>query len=194
MYETTVQETQGLLSPALRNIRLRRIAGQVEPGTTVLDLGCGAGYLAQFLPSGCTYIGIDRILPPHIDRFAGFLRLNLNAPGAVDVARGWLRVKPQYLTCAAVVEHLEAPFELIRSFVDLIESGGLLVGTTAHPRGKRLHTSLARIGLCSSDAANEHHSFLDYGRIQQLAEFSGGQLVEYHQFLMRLNQLFVVQY
>ena len=192
--KTTVQETQGLLSPALRNIRLGKIAAQIEAGAVVLDLGCGAGYLAEFLPSGCCYIGIDRVLPPRIDRFARFIQLDLNAPGAIHAARSWLRVKPRYLTCAAVVEHLETPLELIQSFVDLIEPGGFLVGTTAHPRGERLHASLARMGLCSSDAANEHHRFLDYDGIRQLAECSGGRLVVYHQFLMRLNQLFVVQY
>jgi SAM-dependent methyltransferase len=190
----TVQETQGLLSPALRNIRLRKIAGQIEAASVVLDLGCGAGYLAELLPSGCTYIGIDRLLPPRLERFARFIQLDLNAPGAIDAARNWLRVKPRYMTCAAVVEHLEAPLELIKSFADLITPGGFLVGTTAHPRGERLHASLGRIGLCSSDAASEHHRFMDFDDIRRLADFSGGRLVAYRQFLMRLNQLFIVQY
>ena len=190
----SVQETQGLLSPALGDIRLRRIAEQVEPGSTVLDLGCGAGYLAEFLPAGCTYAGIDRVMPPRIDRFAGFLILDLNAPSAVDAARDWLRVRPRYLTCAAVMEHFDSPLDLVRGFGELIEPGGCLVGTTAHPRAERIHAWLARIGVCSSDAATEHHSFLDYRRIQQLAEASGGRLVEYKTFLLRLNQLFVVKY
>jgi SAM-dependent methyltransferase len=190
----TVQETQGLLSPALRDIRLRKIAEHIGPGSTVLDLGCGAGYLAGFLPTDCTYIGVDRVIPPSTDWFADFFRLDLNARGAVEDALGRLGVRPHYITCAAVVEHLDAPSDLIRGLSELIEAGGKLVGTTAHPRGEQIHAWLASIGLCSRDGADEHHAFLDYRRIQQLAEVSGGRLVRYEQFLLRLNQLFVVQY
>jgi len=190
----SVQETQGLLSPTLRDIRLRKIAERIEPRSTVLDLGCGAGYLATFLPAGCTYFGVDRVMPPHVDRFADFLRLDVNAPGAVEAARDWLRVRPRYLTCAAAVEHFDAPLDLIKGFGTLLESGGRLVATTAHPRGERMHAWLARIGVCSRDAATEHHRFLDHRRILHLAEGSGGRLVEYRMFLLRLNQIFVVQY
>jgi SAM-dependent methyltransferase len=190
----SVQETQGVLSPALRDIRLRKIAQQIEPGATILDLGCGAGYLGSFLPAGCTYVGIDRVQPPRMDRFSDFLQLDLNAPGAVEAAHDWLPIRPRYLTCAAAMEHFDAPAELIKGFGALIETGGRLVATTAHPRGERIHAYLASVRLCSKDAATEHHRFLDYGRIRQLAAVSGGTLVKYQLFLLRLNQLFVVQY
>lgn len=173
---------------------MRRLANKLESGTTVLDLGCGAGYLAEFLPADCVYLGIDRVMPPKTERFADFLRLDLNMPRAIDSVRGWLRCKPHYITCAAVLEHLVSPFDLIKAFAELIHSSGRLVGTTAHPRGQQLHTSLARVGLCSRDGANEHHTFLDRRDLEHLAAYSGGQLVEYKKFLLGLNQLFIVQY
>jgi SAM-dependent methyltransferase len=190
----SVQETQGLLSPMLRDIRLRRIANELKSGTTVLDLGCGAGYLAKFLPADCVYLGIDRLIPPRTERFSDFLRLDLNRPGAIDAVREWLRSRPHYITCAAALEHFVAPFDLIQGFAELIESRGRFVGTTAHPKGQQLHTSLARVGLCSLDGANEHHAFFDRADLERLAVYSGGQLVEYAQFLLGLNQLFIIQY
>jgi 2-polyprenyl-3-methyl-5-hydroxy-6-metoxy-1,4-benzoquinol methylase len=190
----SVQETQGLLSPVVRDIRLRRIARCIEPGSTVLDLGCGAGYLGAWLPPRCRYVGIDRALPPRLERFADFLRLDLNADDAAEAVRSWLPAPPRCITCAAVLEHVDSPLQLLRNFSRLLASGGRFVGTTAHPWARPIHTCLAGLGVCSREGAAEHHAFLDYARLHQLAADSGGRLVEYNTFLLRLNQLFVVEY
>lgn len=44
------QETEGLLSSLIRDIRLRKVASYVKRGSIVLDIACGNGRLAKFLP------------------------------------------------------------------------------------------------------------------------------------------------
>lgn len=36
-----------------------RILARIEPGSSVLDLGCGQARLARLLPANCTYVGVD---------------------------------------------------------------------------------------------------------------------------------------
>ncbi len=38
---------------------LERILQDIQPGSHVLDLGCGQGRVASLLPGGCTYVGLD---------------------------------------------------------------------------------------------------------------------------------------
>lgn len=188
------QETQGLLSPLARDIRLRRVASCIAAGSVVLDLGCGAGRLAELLPPGCTYLGIDRVAPDDTRQFADFIALDLNDPDSFAAAHRWIDVRPDYLTCAAMLEHVTDPGGLIRQFSRLLTRGGSLVATTAHPRARLVHDSLARLYLCSRCAAAEHETFLGPARIRDIATSSHGRLVAYRTFLWRLNQLFVIRY
>lgn len=38
---------------------LERILQDIQPGSRVLDLGCGQGRIASLLPTGCAYVGLD---------------------------------------------------------------------------------------------------------------------------------------
>lgn len=44
------------------------LANTVPEGSTVIDVGCGAGYLVECMPKGVTYLGID--LNPHLIAWA----------------------------------------------------------------------------------------------------------------------------
>ena len=74
------QEAEGLLSPLIKKIRLKKAAKCIQNNSTVLDIACGAGYLRQFLPSQCKYYGIDRITPPSLNLFNAFLQLDILQP------------------------------------------------------------------------------------------------------------------
>lgn len=41
--------------------RIRVMATFIPEGSTVMDLGCGPMWLKEFLPLGCSYIGVDYI-------------------------------------------------------------------------------------------------------------------------------------
>jgi SAM-dependent methyltransferase len=38
---------------------LARVLQDIQPGSRVLDLGCGQGRVAALLPTGCVYVGLD---------------------------------------------------------------------------------------------------------------------------------------
>ena len=188
------QETEGLLSPLIRNIRLRQVAAQIRGGTAVLDLGCGEGYLRQFLPADCRYYGVDRVAPSSCERFSDFLVLDLAAEGSWERVRGWLPARPDYITCVAFLEHLARPGDFVSGCSRLLSRNGRFIGTTPHPRGRSVHEFLARAGICSRQGAEEHEKFLGRGDMERIAVDSGGVMSCYHQFLLGMNQIFVIEY
>ncbi len=54
--------------------RLKAAASLIEPGSRVLDLGCGSMLLREFLPRGCTYVPADL----YADRHPEIIPVDLN--------------------------------------------------------------------------------------------------------------------
>lgn len=189
-------ETQGVLSPLLRNWRLSRVARRIARGSVVLDLACGTGALRHLLPEGCRYFGVDRIplsSPPwktHRGVTAKFLHLDLEHDDSPRVIADWIRVRPTIITMIALLEHLGDSAAFVTRYMPLLDSGGRVVGTTPHPRGRLVHDSLASIGICSKDGADEHETFLGRSELVTISEACGAVLSHYQVFLLGLNQAF----
>ena len=183
-----------MLSPLVRDIRLKRVARNVRAGSRVLDLACGNGYLSRFLPPSCKYYGVDRIRAADEGRFHGFLAADLLDPSTPKRLLDLLGEPADYVTCAAFLEHIDDPASLVQAYRGVLRPGGQLIGTTPHPRGRHLHDALARIYLCSRSGAEEHEDFLSKADLERVANRAGGTLVSYETFLMGLNQLFVFSF
>lgn len=198
------QETEGLLSPWIRNIRLKKVASQIKPGSSLLDLGCGLGFLADFLPATCDYYGVDRLPferkwePGDLESVKGsrqrnFFNEDLLSESAVERIQAWLPGKVDYIAVIAFLEHLKKPARLLKGYMPLLNSGGCIVGTTPHPRGRKVHDTLARMYLCSRAGAEEHEDFLGRAELKEVGKEVGAELIACPQFLWGLNQLFVFQ-
>lgn len=192
--EMVHQETEGLLSPLIRDIRLKQVAAHITEGSVVLDLACGAGYLSDFLPSTCSYYGVDRVFDKQSDKFKEFINLDLLASDSFSKLQDWLPEIPDYITCVAFVEHMDNPASFITQYSKLLENKGTIIGTTPHPCGKLIHESLSKLYLCSRHGAEEHEQFLGKKEIQKLATESDGNLKIYERFLFGLNQIFSIEY
>lgn len=189
----THQETEGLLSPFVRDLRLRRVAAQIEPQSIVLDLACGNGFLGRFLPAGCRYFGVDRI-PAAGGSFERFVLADLLSPETPQTLRETVGEDVDYITCAAFLEHIDDPAAFLRAYRPLLRESGQVVGTTPHPRGRRLHDTLASVYLCSRSGAAEHERFLSRSDLREIAGSAGGSLERFNTFLFGLNQLFVFSF
>ncbi|HQC61728.1 MAG TPA: methyltransferase domain-containing protein [Candidatus Marinimicrobia bacterium] len=186
------QEAEGLLSPLIKKIRLKKAAKCIQNNSTVLDLACGAGYLRQFLPSQCKYYGIDRITPPSLNLFNAFLQLDILQPKSFETIKEWLpEPKVDVVTMLAFIEHIKNPQYLLKQSLLLLKPNGLLIITTPHPIGRKLHDSLAKLYLCSLSGAKEHENFFGQQDLKFLLKQSGYKLLSYERFLMGLNQLII---
>ena len=80
---------------------------EVEPGSVVIDAGCGPGHVGPVLRArGCRYIGIDRLSPPDPTRFDEFFRMDLDGDS-------WPRPLADVDTVLLldIIEHLRSPEE-----------------------------------------------------------------------------------
>ena len=88
------QETEGLLSPYIRDIRLKVASSYIKHNSIILDLACGEGYLSGFLPSGCKYYGVDRVAPSSTANFTDFMRMDLMEDNSLQHLKEWLPQNP----------------------------------------------------------------------------------------------------
>lgn len=174
----------GLLSPFLRARRIAMAAPHLRG--KVLDVGCGVGVLAARCRSE-NYYGVD------ID------------PVSIEIARARF---PQHqfstqlpanqlldtIVALAVIEHIEAPERWFGALIPLMSSSGRIVLTTPHPSFEWIHEAGARVGLFSSDAAEENEVLFDTPMMQKFATSVSLRVASSIRFLLGANQLFVLEH
>lgn len=109
---------------------------RTETNKTLIDFGCGTGYLIEYLKSknpSLNYIGIDNsktgldVARTEIQDVS-FFQLNL---GSDDVNKNnlGLHQKADYAVCSEVLEHLDYPVEFLRNIKDFMKPGSKMVIT-----------------------------------------------------------------
>lgn len=192
------QDSEGFASPLLRNLRISAIVPLIAPHEIVLDLGCGAGYLADFLPKGVHYYGVDKLpfwqehARKNEDTYQQFFAVDLEVPSSFEKIRNQFGVKADVIVLAAFLEHIPNPDIFLSNIVPLLKPNGRFIGTTPHPIGRKIHDTLSKFGVTSRSAAEEHHKFLDKKELTLLSNALGGRLTFYKRLLFGLNQLFVI--
>lgn len=188
------QETEGYLSPWLRDQRLQRVAKQIPDKSIVLDLACGAGYLGRLIEPRCRYFGADRVVLPEESVVNSIYEADFSKEGWELDLKDRLPSPPNVITLLAFLEHITDRQEFLLKCSKLLTGGGIIIGTTPHPRGRSVHDVLAKVQLCSKKGADEHEDFLDREELSQIATACGGRLSKYDTFLWGLNQLFVISF
>ncbi|MGB9662694.1 MAG: class I SAM-dependent methyltransferase [Moorellaceae bacterium] len=176
------QGTEGLLSSFLRSQRLKAVRPYIRG--RVLDVGCGAGALADMVAPDF-YLGVDideqslakarKLHPNHC-----FQSVLPPAESAFDT-----------VVALAVIEHVPDPAAFLYDLAARLKKapGSWIVCTTPHPSVHWIHTAGARVGLFSRHASKEHRSLLDRTRLDSLGKECGLKLVIYKRFLFGTNQL-----
>lgn len=176
------QGNEGILSPFLRRRRIRNSMSFLVG--KVLDVGCGSGALAGYVPPS-DYVGIEP------DETSRRIACTLHPD---HVFHAELPNEGEFDTVAllAVIEHVDDPAEFLKRLANLTRktNESRIVVTTPHPLGRTIHEFGAKIGLFSSHAAEEHHALLDHKALEQIAPPSF-VLKFYRRFLFGLNQIAV---
>ena len=182
------QEAQGALSPFLARQRYKHAAAFVTPGDTVLDVGCGSGSFADYLPKGAAYFGTDTVRHwSGEDERLSVVEVGRPLPERIRKRRF------SVVTALALIEHLSQPRQLFADAARVLAGGGRLILTTPHPLGRKVHDFGGKLGIFSSDASEEHEDFLDKRMLKRLGEQEGFKLVRYRRFLFGMNQVAVFE-
>ncbi len=170
---------KGFFSVFLKD-RRNEIAARFLTGSRILDVGCNHGELRPFLKPEQTYVGID-VRPPAKKIF--LQRSGLDDLSDLGLFDG--------VALIAVIEHIEEPRRLLENVYKSVRKNGRIVITTPTKKGNALHHWLARIGLVSLDAADDHQTIFDVDELAELVESVGFQVEVKKTFLLGGNQLVV---
>ncbi len=111
-------------------------------GIRTLDIGCGAGLLAEALAkAGCDVLGMDAsaaAIDAANDHAAGQGLTLRYQTGAPEMLTG---IKFQVITALEVIEHVADPGSFIGSLAALLEPGGLLFLSTLNRTGRSYLTA-----------------------------------------------------
>jgi SAM-dependent methyltransferase len=138
-----------LLEKFIRRQRARQLLFRIQPGSQVLEIGSGSGWVRDALNPAVTYIGID-IQPPAdiVGDIRNWRSLGL-AEGSFDV-----------IIAFEVVEHVDC----FRECVDLLRPGGMMLCTTPSPRWDWLLELLERIGI-NQKRTSPHDHLVDLKKV-----------------------------
>ena len=150
-----------------------RVLAQVEPGSRVLDLGCGHGRVAFLLPAGCSYTGVDFSAEMLAQVDAGGQERAMRFVTADLLSEDWpATVGSQYdwITIRAVLQHIPgytARARILRQAAALLAPGGhIVLANWQFLAAKRLHRRIqvwSEVGLSEAEVETGDY-LLDWQR------------------------------
>lgn len=129
------------------------LAGELKPGTRVLDVGCGNGFICgEFLRRGCPTVGIDLSRQGIEIARKTYPGARFEVLAADDNMMENLREQPfDIVVSTEVVEHLYSPREYRRGCFNALKPGGRLICITPY-HGYLKNLVLALLGQWDTHA------------------------------------------
>jgi len=189
-----MSQNTGLLSNQLEKWRLRQIRRFMpKHRISMLDIGCGRATILHNLHNVGEYTGVDLLtdtIAENQKKYPKFIFINGDILTA-DLPQNSYNV----VIMSALIEHLnyDDNIELLKRISDLLQAGGIIIGTTPHRRSELIHTWGAKIGLFSREAAEEHKCLFDKDLLIRLAKETGFEMSYYNIWQMGFNQIFVYE-
>jgi 2-polyprenyl-3-methyl-5-hydroxy-6-metoxy-1,4-benzoquinol methylase len=191
---SSYKQHSGLLSPWVDNMRIRKIVPHIPEDSKILDIGCAGGLLLSAIPKGCAYIGAD--LDPQVinENRKRFPEVQFDC---FDVCQKPFPYKDRQfdaVVMAAFLEHIENTSHLFKEVSRVLKTGGCAIITTPSRIGGRVHAIMARLGLLSLHAAEEHKDFFELEEVRNMLLSSGLKIYLYKRFQFGFNQIFIVRH
>src|SRR5215813_6677973 len=190
---TSSKQYSGALSPWVAAMRARKVARHIPPKSKVLDVGCGAGLLIQHLPMKCSYVGVDQDIAAIEENRRRFPQVPFQVFDLGTTTYPFQEQSYDAIVLAAVIEHIDDPFHVMKQLFRILKPRGRLIMTTPSPLGGHIHAIMAFLGLLSRHAAEEHKDFYDLASMEEIVRAVGFTLERYIPFQLGMNQLFIVR-
>lgn len=137
-----------------------------KPKATILDIGCGGAWVAEyFLPKGYTIISMDVAAINAIKANKKFSHPRHAAVVATAQELPFVNNSFDYIIAAEVIEHVADPKAVIDHWMEKLKSGGELIIKTPFDEKRVLHTCIHCNELTPSNA--HLHSF----NLQNIKEY-----------------------
>lgn len=150
----------------------------------VLDVGCGSGALANFVPEH-RYFGID------MDSTSIELAKQTYPTHSFENTLSTSKKGFDTIVALAVIEHVKSPSEFLASLKPSLknDANARIVCTTPNPALELPYSFGAKLGLFSSSANEEHETLLDRSALEQAGKGAGMEVEIYKRFLLGANQI-----
>jgi len=177
-------QVNGLLSPWLRRRRVNMIKPYLEG--KILDIGCGVGYLSEFVPKNLYYgMDIDEVsLEIAHKRYPG-VRFESKYPEGEQF---------ETIVLLAVIEHVDDPTYFLKQLKSLLVPSGRILLTTPNSLLNSVLFLGSKTWLFSQEARQEHKHLFDYQSMEELVSGIELTIHDYKRFLFGANQLFILKH
>jgi len=181
----------GILSPFLKHLRIKKIIKYIKPNSNILDIGCDEAYILKFIKGFNYYLGIDinsKIIEYNKTKFrelknVDFSNMDIETIESIDK-------KFNIVILAAVIEHIKDFNSLLEKLYDLTTEDGLLIITTPTKKSDRILKIGAKLKIFSKESLDEHEKY--FGK-EDFLKNKKWEILLFSFFEFFLNQLIILK-
>ncbi len=181
----------GILSPFLKHLRIKKIIKHIKPNSNILDIGCDEAYILKFIKEFNYYLGIDinpEIIEYNKTKFkemknVDFSNMDIETIDNIDK-------EFNIVILAAVIEHLKDFTSLSEKLYNLTTEDALLIITTPTKSSDRILKIGARLKVFSKESLDQHEK---YFKKQDFSELDKWEISHFSFFEFFLNQLIILK-
>lgn len=176
---------EAFLEPLLRSMRLSKVIKHIDPGTKVLDIGCGVS--AIFL----------KTLSNKIEQGYGLdFKVETETPENIHVQQSYLTDRLpfednffDYVTMLAVLEHIEQDIDILKEIKRVLKPNGKLILTVPSTWSQPVLEFLAfKMKIVSATEIADHKRYYNFKSLHKsIIEDAGFTSMSHRYFQLRMN-------